>query len=192
MAWISGNFYLSATQMANNAKEVWNNLGGAFNWTVNAVAGVLGNMQSESSINPGIWEGLQVNYNKGFGLVQWTPATKYIDWAGSAYEDGDLQCRRIEYEADNGLQWFANKDAPIRNPPISFRDFTRSELPPGLLANYFLWYYEHPANVNQPNRATQAEQWYALLAGVPPEPTPPLPTFPDTTPTPLWMYLKLI
>ena len=37
-----------------------------------------GNMEAESGITPGKWE-VPEEDSKGFGLVQWTPATKFID-----------------------------------------------------------------------------------------------------------------
>lgn len=51
-----GNTYnssqrLNQQQMEINARYIWNYLQ-AQGWTLNAVAGMLGNMQSESSINP--------------------------------------------------------------------------------------------------------------------------------------------
>lgn len=42
---------LNLEQMKINATYIWNYLS-SFGWTKNAVAGILGNMQSESSINP--------------------------------------------------------------------------------------------------------------------------------------------
>ena len=51
-------------------------------WTKNAVCGMLGNMQSESTISPGRWQdGDAGNMNLGVGLTQWTKATKLYDWA---------------------------------------------------------------------------------------------------------------
>lgn len=45
---------------------------------------MLGNMETESTINPGIWQSLNSgNASGGFGLTQWTPATKYINWANN-------------------------------------------------------------------------------------------------------------
>lgn len=62
-------------------------------------------MQSESGIIADRWESDRVgNMNGGYGLVQWTPATKYIDWAkskGLAYQDVFSQCKRIEWEVAN-------------------------------------------------------------------------------------------
>ena len=88
---ISGNKYLSQEEMENNAKEIYTYFKDK-GWTLNAIAGVLGNMQQESTINPGLWQSLkEYNYSGGFGLVQWTPATKYTNWAvanGYAIDDG--------------------------------------------------------------------------------------------------------
>ena len=42
---------LNMSQMKVNATYIWNYLREQ-GWTLNAVAGMLGNMQSESSINP--------------------------------------------------------------------------------------------------------------------------------------------
>lgn len=190
MAWIGGNRYLSHSEMENNATIVWNYLGSK-SWTLNAVSAILGNMQSESTINPNIWESLTVNYSRGYGLVQWTPATKYINWAGADWESGDKELDRIIYEVDNGLQWFSNPNAPIVNPPITFKEFTTSTEPPATLANYFLWYYEHPAVTIQPIRAEQANAWYEYLSGKPPEPPePPEPTGKQGK-LPVWAYCRL-
>lgn len=72
---------LTSTQMTKNAQYVCNFLK-ASGFSKAAACGVLGNMQQESGINPGIWEVLP-NTSYGYGLVQWTPvSTKFFDWAG--------------------------------------------------------------------------------------------------------------
>ena len=55
--WIGGNFYLTREQMEMNATYCygWLNANG---WSLNAISGMFGNMQTESGINPGIWEDL--------------------------------------------------------------------------------------------------------------------------------------
>ena len=78
---ISNNKYLSQGEMESNAKEIYTYLSDK-GWTLNAISGLLGNMQRESTINPGLWQSLKEgNYSGGYGLVQWTPATKYTNWA---------------------------------------------------------------------------------------------------------------
>ena len=81
MALIISNAYLSQSQMTDNAQYIADYLF-ARGWTQNAIAGILGNMQRESTMNPGLWESLIYgNMSSGYGLVQWTPATGYISWA---------------------------------------------------------------------------------------------------------------
>jgi hypothetical protein len=46
---------------------------------------------------------------------------------------------------------------------MSFIDFTKSTTDSGTLAQTFLFNYEKPANQDQPNRSTQAENWYTIL-----------------------------
>lgn len=79
MAWIAKNSPTTLSEMKNNAREFWNFWLRQYDIDVTreAVAAMLGNMQAESGINPGAWQGYTVNYNRGFGLVQWTPATNY-------------------------------------------------------------------------------------------------------------------
>lgn len=179
--------------MKNNAEIVWNYLG-SNGWTLNAVSALLGNMQSESNINPDIWEGLNYgNMSGGYGLVQWTPATKYINWAGSNWQNPNRQLARIQWEVDNNQQWFGNPQAPVPTPPISFKQFSTSTIATSTLANYFLWYYEHPYQTIQPQRAEQAENWYRVLSGK--EPKPPDGDDgsgdSDTSP-PLWLLFNII
>lgn len=184
--WVSKNAYLSTAEQQNNARCIWNWFG-TNGWTLNAVAAMLGNMQTESTINPGIWENLTADYSRGFGLVQWTPATKFINWAGANATNGNTQCARIQWEMLNGEQWFANPEVSPSNPPITFEEFSVSELDPETLANYFIWYYEHPANPNQPARATQARTWYNLLSGVEPEDPGETPGMRSRRKLPIWM-----
>ena len=184
--WIKGNRYLTLAEMQNNSIIVYQYFIQK-GWTVNAIAGMLGNMQTESNINPWLWEGLQQNYSKGYGLTQWTPATKYINWAGSDWRNPDRELDRIQWEVDNNQQWFSNASAPIPTPPVNFKQFTQSMSSPSVLANYFLWYYEHPQKTDQPDRAKQAEYWYKFLTENPP--VPPTPTKKKRK-MPVWLMSK--
>ncbi|WP_430599930.1 hypothetical protein IGJ26_000989 [Enterococcus sp. AZ095a] len=143
------------------AKEIWDYFTSK-GWTQQAVSGLLGNIQSESGIIADRWESDIVgNMSGGYGLVQWTPATKYINWAkenGLTYQNVISQCKRIEYEVTNNIQWFSNPQRPDLSY-ISFKDFT--ELTDvSKAAEYFIAFYEHPLNPNQPARSQQAIYWY--------------------------------
>lgn len=143
--WIAGNYFLNETQMQNNAKIIYNVLA-TEGWSKNAIFAVLANMEAESTINPGIWENLSYgNMSGGYGLVQWTPASKYINWAGSDWETNyDKQISRLFYElATPGSQWV------LRSPYAgwSFSDFAYSTADAYTLACVFAWNYEGSATV---------------------------------------------
>jgi hypothetical protein len=133
-------------------------------WTKNAICGMLGNMQSESSINPARWQSDRIGWmSGGVGLVQWTPATKYLDWASSKgynWRTMESNLERILYEVANGLQWYATSDYPL-----SFDEFIVSTETPEYLAQAFIRNYERPADQTQPARSTQARYWWDHLDG---------------------------
>ena len=167
MMFISSNAYLSMDEMKVNAQYLTGRLL-TLNWTYESIAGILGNMQVESTINPGIWENLdEGNLSGGYGLVQWTPASKYTNWAdsrGLPWGHPDSQIARIMYEVDNNIQWI--------HPSMTFKQFTDSTLPPYDLAVLFLHHYERPLNPDPENRGTKANFWYEYITGNPP-PQPP-------------------
>lgn len=159
---VSGNRFLTLSEMKINAQYILDYLGSR-GWTKNAVCGMLGNMQTESTINPGIWQSLQEgNREGGYGLVQWTPATKYINWATANnldYEKMDSQLKRIMYEVENNIQWINI------NSGMTFKEFTQSKKTPYELGMFFLSDYERPRDGNQPERGKQAEYWFKELTG---------------------------
>ena len=142
------------------AEQIWDYLTSR-GWTKQSVSALLGNMQSESEISADSWEsGLIGNMSGGYGLVQWTPVTKYINWAqsnGLVYQNVISQCKRLEWEVVNSQQFY--------NPNMTFAQFTKSTQSPEALADIFIRYYERPFNPNQPARGIQARYWFELLKG---------------------------
>lgn len=55
-------------------------------WADAAIAGMVGNMQHESGLNPWRWQNDTVNpqYENGYGLPQFTPASGYINLSGTS------------------------------------------------------------------------------------------------------------
>lgn len=163
--YISANRFLTMEEMRTNARYIYWYLSSR-GWTLNAVAGMLGNMQTESTINPGIWQNLAVNVGPAFGLVQWDPFTKYTNWCAEKGLDPaamDSALQRIEWELANGEQYYATEDYPE-----TFAEFKVSKKAPYYLGMAFLRNYERPADPNQPTRGTQAEKWYTYLYGIDP------------------------
>lgn len=158
---------LTTSEMTVNANYIYSALT-AKGWSKNAICAMLGNMQAESSINPGRWQSDDVgNTSLGYGLVQWTPATKYFEWLeGTSYIDPsemDANLARILYEVENGLQWIATSSYGL-----SFKEFTTSNLSVSELAKAFLLNYERPADQSesvQNYRASNATYWYSVVVG---------------------------
>ena len=166
--------------MKVNALYIYSSLT-AKGWTPEAIAGLLGNMENESSINPGRWQGDDVgNTSMGYGLVQWTPSTKYTDWCEETGRDDpsemDNAIIRIMYERAANLQYI-----PTSTYPETFMQFTQSTASPYYLACAFAWNYERSYTVLYGTEAEKealrqlrggdAEKWYTYLTGQ--TPTPP-------------------
>lgn len=175
MPWISDNRYLTEDEMKNNALLVESFLTSR-GWSVNAIAGLLGNMESESTINPGIWQSLdEGNMSGGYGLVQWTPATNYIAWAdseGFLRDDGEAQLIWIDEETNHFGQWIAT---PGYN--FTFEAFKTSTQSPEYLASAFLKNFERAGVEVEAQRRTQARKWYNFIRD---EDAPPTPGFRKT------------
>ena len=125
---------------------------------------MLGNMQRESTINPGIWQNLdEGNTSLGFGLVQWTPASKYFNWCDSNGLDPDAMdsnLKRILWELENGEQYYATDSYPE-----SFSEFTKSTKSVTYLASAFLHNYERAGVSAETERQENAQYWYSHLTG---------------------------
>lgn len=103
---------LPRDEMLYNLQLWWWYAKDNLNWKPAMIAAAAASFVGESGGNPNRWEGEQIgNLDVGYGLVQWTPASKYIDWckernliASSIWN----QFARIKWEYENGFQW--NKD----------------------------------------------------------------------------------
>ena len=170
--WYSADEYLNQEQMDVNAVFVAMLLYHKHGWTLNAIAAILGNMQTESKINPALWEN-RTDYeaagedpldNKhGFGLVQWTPWGKYTDYAerhGLERIHIASQLQRIQAEVDNDLQWISTSEFPM-----TFTEFTKSTDTPYNLACVFVRNYERPNITSETyeERGSQADYYYKLI-----------------------------
>ena len=150
-------------------------------WTDGAIAGMIGNMQDESGMNPNRWEGGEVgNTSRGYGLVQWTPATeillplKNMDpvynggysnlWDEAMNEDpsvlGNAECIQIFSEYCQGTQWGTSAMGFLNASNDSWEEWATSEKfnsreGAGQAALVFQANYERPA-ILHPERAQNA------------------------------------
>ena len=163
LTWISKNAYLSESEMQNNAKIIYQTFAKQ-GWTLNAIAGMMGNMQQESTLSPGIWQDLDSTWIEGgHGLVGWTPSTRITNWLsahGYGPDDGDGQCAKIIEE------WLHPEIESVwveRGYAISFDEFTKSSESADFLASVFMDNYENPGWPAESNRRQYALYWYDWL-----------------------------
>lgn len=186
---------LSWDEMLVNAKYFYSCAKALYpDWTLESISAMLGNIRYEGIMNPSQWQyGLGKSESGGYGLCQWTPATKLLDWLPSIDESRtsiDGQVQRINYEKIYGGQWIITG-----RYPMSFSDFLTSTDLPSMLASVWLYNYERPKRPQdtESQRKDMANTFYEYLSGeepTPPEPPePPEPPIPDThRPLKFFMY----
>ena len=187
MAWISRSGALTQTEMENNADIViayFRSQG----INDNTIAGILGNMQAESSINP---EREEVD-GQGYGLVQWTPVSVLQNNCAtlglSPYNNGDVQLQVLRAEILNisgvgrwyttqaFIQNYYNSGATSDMIGITGQQFLDNSMnwTPDKLAIMFMAGYERPSydpSINHYDlRMQYALNWYTYMGGVPPVP----------------------
>lgn len=198
MAWLNGyQKWLSESESLKNAQEVVNYLyTEQKDWSKESISALIGNMRHESSVNPNMYEyGYDWSEDRGYGLVQWTPRSKYWNWAlskgysESEIRNGNAQLERIDYEVDNNIQWIAKAD---NFNGLTFKEFrTNSKnLSVNELTEAFTWGYERPnqqaGQESMPDRKSFARRALDELIweGKEPDPTPDPEPDPDPDPEP--------
>lgn len=143
----------------NNASYIYSYFT-SHGWTSQSVAGMLGNITSESGIRPDVWES---GNHQGYGLVQWTPPTAMQNWCSSngyGYQTLEGQCAYIQYQMTHGLQFY-----PSKYYSMTADEYMKSQEPAYTLGLVFLANFERPANPYQYERGNQAEYWYNYFIG---------------------------
>ena len=211
MAWhckAMGGYAMDSSEALDNANEIYGMLN-ARGWTLNSICGLLGNIGVESGYNPWRWQSDHIGSstgspwtNMGYGLTQFTPASKYIDstaakgFAGYGPNFSDKTGSTGEGYAqvlffDQYADYY-----PTTAYPMTYAQFKASEETPAYLASVWLYNYERPGDpgATESIRRDNANYWYQVLSGEepPPDPDPPGPgPSPGTgRKLPLWMYGK--
>jgi hypothetical protein len=151
---------LTNAQMHENAMIVYNNLS-AKGWSSNAIYAVLGNMQHESyTINPGRW---QDNGGPGYGLVQWDPASKYLNWAEVNGYAADSLIGQVEYLVSSmqpgAGEWLPNHRSVPAGYGMTYSDFIISNQDVGRLTLVFMHCYERAGVAHSDRRQGYATYW---------------------------------
>ncbi len=182
---ISGGYLRESQEALENAFMIGNILLEK-GWTINAICGVLGNIEYESGYNPWRWESddlvLSTETEKitssehGYGLFQFTPASKYIysSYAQSYAGYGPFFLDKLnttEVSRDDGTAQveFVDEHAdyiPTEQFPLSYAEYKKSLLAPEALAGTWLYNYERPGNPSGSitTRMESARYWYDTLS----------------------------
>jgi hypothetical protein len=167
------NAALTKSEQEVNAKYIYASMTSR-GWSLTSICGILGNAQQESTINPGRWQNNNTQEKGGYGLVQWTNGSKYINWEKLQPEkyiepSMDGQLARFDYELENNVQYFKTKDYPI-----TFKEFKVSNESAEYLAKAFGANYERSGAILAGGSAAQksldargnsAKNWYNYLVG---------------------------
>src|SRR5690625_3191302 len=147
MSWLDEyRVWLTESQSLANAQKVVDHFYGNSDWSREAICALVGNMRHESSINPDMYEyGYDWSADRGYGLVQWTPRSKYWDWAVANNKPpraGNSQLDRIDYEVANNIQWIPRSDYGN----MTFAQFRTNSgnWTIDYLTEAFTWGYERP------------------------------------------------
>ena len=173
-------FGLNKQQQEANAEYIYNYLSNE-GWSINAICGLLGNIQQESQMNPGAWQiGFEDNKsssNCGYGLIQFTPAEDFLPKIGFSIDNideyaerkpGELIDLQLKYlisscQPDQYV-WLSEMGVNIYGSPyeMAFDEFITSSNSPGELALVFHGHYERSAadEFTQNNRVEYANYWY--------------------------------
>ena len=166
MSWevkVGTDVYLTQTQMENNAK-LFKQYFQSKGVTLESICGMLGNIQQESGLNPGIKQ--TASTSSGWGLIQWTPSTVLTDWCntyGYTWYDGDAQCLRIWSEGTNEMG-AGGTFIPTTEYPYTWSEFCALTNVDEATKAY-LYERERAGDEKLENRLEYARRWYDFLKG---------------------------
>lgn len=199
----TGAYGRESAEALDNARMGYSILA-ARGFTLEAFCAVWGNVEHESGYNPWRWQGdsvlpvgdPRIGYQNAhaYGLVQWDPASKYID-GGALYSgygpnysdrqgsatDGTAQLNFLDATAVSSGQYFPN---PNYNYQISYVNFKAATLEQySMLWLTRAWFHNYERGTWSDSRVTAAQYWYDTLSGEPPTPQPGK--------IPIWLLFKL-
>jgi len=161
------------TKQINNADEMYNLMIGSM--TLEALCGIIGNMEAESYLNPGqgeLFRNMSPQY--GLGFIQWTPSghvgtnpiQDYAALVGGNWYDGNIQIQKI-LTGEPG-SWI-----PTSAYPYTWAQFCALTDYEEATKAYF---YERERGTWNSVRISYALAWYNHFQGSPPTPPTPPPT----------------
>ena len=192
-----GQYRYDNPYLYNNAEKIYAQLL-SYGWDRNSISAVIGNMARESALNAGQTQiGYEIGGSTGgFGLVMWSPQTKFTDW-----------CRSTNHNVNSAYWqiWFINNrpTASERQQfnennvlyPMTFNDFIHNtgNWTVEYLTRAWLACYERAGvsalNIRLYYATNYANEFYDYDPQEPIDPDP-APYTPRIRKMPLWMMIK--
>ena len=199
----TGGYIRTGTEALTNATRIYEVLY-SLGWTLEAVCGVLGNIEAESTYNPWRWQSdvvlpmgdPRIEYQNGhaYGLCQWDPAAKYISGGSifNGYKPNYSDRPGGEYDGKAQLLYLNDYADyyPTASYPLSYAQYKAASI-----SDYTISYLAHAWFANfergtwSDSRVSAAEYWWAIFNGQPPPDPPPGP--PPGRRLPIWLLFKL-
>ena len=167
---------LTQEQKQGNTVEFYNYFKNMM--TLEAICGILGNIQQESDMNPGkMEEGYGYDPAYGKGLIQWTPypstnPNPLFQWAaanGYDWYDGARQCEYINAEGYFTNQTSGALDEKVWYPTGSWQyswDEFKAITDVHTAVEAYLYERERAGVAQLNNRLNYADAWYTYLSGI--------------------------
>lgn len=186
------NTALNSAQMEENSKYICDYLMRKSGMTLNAICGMLGNWQSESTINPNRVESSQASRwdgwgNYGYGLAQWTPwytRQRNGEWIDPANYHGSNNPTYGYWAIQRGATTNTTNGGTIgvmdtqldymilglggwRNSTsyytMTWKQYMSSNWTANELARVYYRNYERSASASYGSRPANADRWYKYL-----------------------------
>ena len=186
----TGGYSRSSQEAWDNCFQIYSILS-SYGWTLNAISGVLGNIEAESVYNPWrwqinptddplpstdpiVWDPTATNTGHAYGLCQWDGPGKYIV-GGQGYSGYGPNFSDIPGSMGDGAAQmaFLNDHAdysPTTTYPETYAQYKVNTNTPEWNAR--AWFANFERGTWNNDRITAAEYWYNEFGGIPP--TPPV------------------
>lgn len=142
----------------------------SYGWTLEAIAGAIGNFVRESNLDP------EARGTGGGGLVGWTPLanlTRWTSYYGYTWYDGEKQIEFIDmgvycsgYDSETGSPILEAQWLPGRVGGLRYEEYKRMTQTPERMAQLFMEGYEAPGIPALAERQANARKYYDFLLGV--------------------------
>lgn len=174
----TGAYARTSAEAIQNAKAICDVLVPK-GWTIEAVCGMLGNIESESGYNPFRWQNdivlpygdSRITYQNShaYGLCQFDPAGKYILYASNYDGYAPNYSDRPGNPSDGKAQMLFINDNADYYPTASY-PLTYAQYKTATIANYTIdyltrtWFYNYERGTWDANRVTAANYWWSVLS----------------------------